>query len=184
MRLAEAGAAVDEERVVGLRRRFGDGERGRVGEAVRRADDERVEGVLRVEAAALGPVLLRLDPRDRRRRRRRARRRGRARGAPARRRRALGDAQLDGPLLAGDVADGRADQAEEVPLDPVACEIVGNGEDEPLTVQLEAVCLPEPGSVRGVVECPSEPTGNFTPQALRSQLDLVLHPATGPLITS
>ena len=89
-----------------------------------------------------------------------------------------------GPLLAGDVADGRADQAEEVPLDPVAREIVGNGEDEPLTVQLEAVRLPEPGAVRGVVECPSEPTGDFTPQALRSQLDLVLHPATGPLFTS
>ena len=35
------GAAVDEERVVGLGRRLGDGERGRVGEAVRRADHER-----------------------------------------------------------------------------------------------------------------------------------------------
>ena len=42
--------AVDEERVVGLRRRLGDGERGRVREAVRRADDEQVEGVLRVQA--------------------------------------------------------------------------------------------------------------------------------------
>ena len=55
--LAEAGAAVDEERVVRLRRRLGDGERGGVGEAVGRADDEGVEGVLRVEAAALGPRL-------------------------------------------------------------------------------------------------------------------------------
>src|SRR6266545_4582310 len=47
--LAEPGAAVDEERVVRLRRRLGDGQRGRVCEAVRRADHERVERVLRVE---------------------------------------------------------------------------------------------------------------------------------------
>ena len=53
-----------------------------------------------------------------------------------------------------------------------------------VVVELEAVCLPEPGAVGGVVECPSEPTGDFAPQALRSQLDLVLHPASGPLLTS
>ena len=40
VRLAEAGAAVDEQRVVRLRRRLGDRERGSVREAVRRADDE------------------------------------------------------------------------------------------------------------------------------------------------
>ncbi len=49
VRLAETGAAVDEERVVRLRRRLGDGERGRVREAIRRPDDEEVERVLRVE---------------------------------------------------------------------------------------------------------------------------------------
>ena len=49
VRLAEAGAAVDEERVVRLRRRLGDRERGRMCEAVRRADHEEVERVLRVE---------------------------------------------------------------------------------------------------------------------------------------
>ena len=47
--LAEAGAAVDEERVVRLRGRLGDGERRRVGEAVRRSDHEEIERVLRVE---------------------------------------------------------------------------------------------------------------------------------------
>ena len=52
MRLAEAGAAVDEERVVGLRRRLRDGERRGVGEAVRRADHEQVERVLEAHRAA------------------------------------------------------------------------------------------------------------------------------------
>ena len=45
MRLAEAHAAVDEQRVVGARRRFGHRAAGRVRELVRRSDDERVEGV-------------------------------------------------------------------------------------------------------------------------------------------
>ena len=50
MGLAEPRAAVDEERVVGLCRRLGDGQRRRVREAVRRADHEVVERVLRVGA--------------------------------------------------------------------------------------------------------------------------------------
>ena len=48
--LAEPGVAVDEERVVRLRRRLGDGDRGGMGEAVGLADDEVVERVLRVQA--------------------------------------------------------------------------------------------------------------------------------------
>ncbi|CAM5719954.1 hypothetical protein STENM223S_06630 [Streptomyces tendae] len=47
--LAEARLAVDEQGVVRLRRRLGDGHRRRVREAVGRADDERVEEVLRVQ---------------------------------------------------------------------------------------------------------------------------------------
>ena len=50
MRLAETGAAVDEEWVVGLRRHLGYRQRGGVSEAVAVADDELVEGVARVEA--------------------------------------------------------------------------------------------------------------------------------------
>ena len=48
--LAEAGVTVDEERVVGLRRRFGDGDCRGVGEAVGSTDHEVVEVVFRVES--------------------------------------------------------------------------------------------------------------------------------------
>ena len=64
MRLAETHAAVDEQRVVGARRRFGDRAAGRVRELVRRADDERVEGVAGAEAAEAAGLFgrrLRLD---------------------------------------------------------------------------------------------------------------------------
>jgi hypothetical protein len=53
VRLAQPGLPVDEEWVVGLRGRLGDGDRGRVGEPVARADDERLERVLRVEPRGL-----------------------------------------------------------------------------------------------------------------------------------
>ena len=54
VRLAEARVPVDEERVVGLRRRLGDRQRGSVREPVRRADHERVERVLRVDPGDVG----------------------------------------------------------------------------------------------------------------------------------
>ena len=60
--LPEPGAAVDEERVVRLRRRLGDRERGRVREAVGRADHEEVERVLRVQP---GLAAIRCDRRGR-----------------------------------------------------------------------------------------------------------------------
>src|SRR5438552_12376280 len=105
MRLPEAGAAVDEERVVCLRRRLGDRERGRMREAVRRPDDERVEGVFGVESPALGAM--RHEPLDRRDPR------GRMWWLGLRRRR-VGHLQLDRTVAAGDVAYGRPDQLEEV----------------------------------------------------------------------
>ncbi len=48
--LPRPDSPIDEEGVVGLRRRLGDGDRRRVGETVRRTDDERVEEVLGVQA--------------------------------------------------------------------------------------------------------------------------------------
>ena len=53
--LAEPDAAVEEERVVAVRGALGDGPRGGVRELVGAADDEGVEGVLRVEAVADRP---------------------------------------------------------------------------------------------------------------------------------
>ncbi len=172
VRLAEAGAAVDEERVVRLRRRFGDGERGRVREAIRRADHERVERVLHVEPAALGPYRRSLDH-----------------GNDTLRARAVLrcvlDLELEGALTAEDVADGCADQAEEVALDPVARELARNDEHEGVVVELEAVDAAEPLAVRPVAEGLFEPPGNFLPEVLCRQLDLVLHrrpdpPVSGP----
>ena len=51
--LAEADAAVHEERVVDLARRFGDGHGRRMGKAVRAAGHEGFEGVLRVQRRAV-----------------------------------------------------------------------------------------------------------------------------------
>ena len=52
MRLAEPDAAVEEERVVGAGRRFGDGAGRGVRELVRGADDEGVEGEARVQRSS------------------------------------------------------------------------------------------------------------------------------------
>ena len=52
VRLAEAHAAVQEERVVGVTGALSDGERRGVGQAVGRADDEIAECVARVEVEA------------------------------------------------------------------------------------------------------------------------------------
>ena len=52
--LAETDAAVDEQRVVGARRRFGDGAAGGVRELIRRSDDEGVEGVAGIEPGGPG----------------------------------------------------------------------------------------------------------------------------------
>ena len=51
VRLAQADAAVDEERVVGLGGRLGHGQRGRLGEAVGRPGDEGLEGEPGLQAA-------------------------------------------------------------------------------------------------------------------------------------
>ena len=54
--LAHADAAVEEERVVSLRRTLGDGLAGGVGKLVAAADDEGVEGVARIQLRRAIPV--------------------------------------------------------------------------------------------------------------------------------
>src|SRR4029453_4545145 len=85
------------------------------GEGVRGADDEEVEGVLRVHPGVdtCGTVpLWRL---------RNDRRGGRA---------PPGDCERPTPRPPGHVSDGRPDQAQEVTLDPLAGEVVRDAEDE------------------------------------------------------
>ena len=165
VRLPEAGVPVDEERVVGLGRRLGDRERGCVREAVRRADHERVEGVLRVDAARL----------DARRRRRRAtglepERPRRRRTEPA----AGHDGQLQPPLRPGRVLDRRADQLDEVALDPLAREVVRDARARTCRRRpTTAVDLAEPVAERLLVECAAQARCDVVPEALSRQLDRV-----------
>ena len=63
--LPEPWRGVEEERVVGLSRKLGDGERGRVGEAVAVADDELIEAVARVEGSGLRRLGGSVAPRSR-----------------------------------------------------------------------------------------------------------------------
>ena len=79
--------------------------------------------------------------------------------------------QLDLPLVAGRVAHRGADQADEMALDPVAREVVRNGEHELVVVELESLHVVEPRAVRRLVEGASEPTRNLAPKPFRSQLD-------------
>jgi hypothetical protein len=56
-------------------------------------------------------------------------------------------------------------------LDPVAREVVRDGEYELVVVQLKTLHVVKPRAIRSLVEGASEPTRNFAPQAFRSQLD-------------
>jgi hypothetical protein len=140
VRLAETGAPVDEERVVRLRGRLGHRERGSVGEPVGRPDDERVEGVLRVQA---------LDT-PRRRRRLVVQRRGFC-GDDAHRSRFL---ERGG--------DRRFDEAPVVTLDPLAREIVPRANHE-LVVRELAAGVSEPLRVGAIVKGLLEPRGDVGP---------------------
>src|SRR5204862_7645687 len=109
----------------------------RVGEAVRRADHEEVEGVLRVQVPDPTRLLF-------------------ASAAPGRRR-ALGrrpgfDGDLDTPSLTRRVADGGADQTAEMGLDPLSREVVRHADDERFVGELAGPRFAEPVLVGRVVE--------------------------------
>jgi hypothetical protein len=100
--------------------------------------------------------------------------RGRHRGLRGRHER-FDHLQLDPERLAGRVLHGRADQVEEVTLDPLAREPVRDAYREGLLGEREAAGLAEPGRVGRVVQRLAEPGGNIVPEAFRRQLGLPLH---------
>ena len=138
--------AVDEERVVRLGRRLGDGERGRMREAVRRADDEEVEGVLRVEldlrplaeADGIGSRTL-----------------GDSVVAAGRGRSGGGCSATENETTMSRPTESRAafdDEAVEVALDPVPREVVRDGDDERPVAQRARLRVAEPGVVGRLAE--------------------------------
>ena len=139
-------AAVDEQRVVRLRRRFRDCERGRVGEAVRRADHERIERVLRVQIRVGRLASLGRD----------------ARGLQAR---PPPDGEDDLELFVRRLAHRGLDQLEEMAGDPRLGEVVRRGDREGVVRELDPASFSEPGLVGGLVERLPQPCRNVTPEA-------------------
>ena len=140
--LAEAHAAVQEQRVVRVARALGHRQRGRVGEPVRRAHDEVRERVARVEVGRA--TLRRPDPRglhpDGRARRGRGGGLGLAVGA---------DGELDLDAVADDLGQRLGDQGPVSPLQPVLREAVRDGDPEALVVHLHEMRVTQPRLVVG-----------------------------------
>src|SRR5436305_2643443 len=67
-------------------------------------------------------------------------------------------------------------------VDPVARELVRNGEDELAVAQPHRFHLPKPGREGVLVERLPEPTRNLVPDPFRSQLDWPLHPVATLLV--
>ena len=118
-----------------------------MGEPVRRADDERVEGVLRVQVRVgrLRPL---------------GGRSSRAAGVAA-----CGLSAVDLQLLARRLAHRGLDELEEVAADPGLGEVVGSGDREGVVGELDPASFPEPGLVGGLVERLPQARRNFAPEA-------------------
>ena len=160
--LADAGRPADEQRVVGLRRHLGDGQRGGVREAVGVADDELLEGQLRVAERPAERVELEARRRVRSRGARGATRRARReRGSrpsrtsgearAARDRLAAGD-ELDDHVWAEHQRDARVEHPSEAPADPRAG-VLGGFDRQALVRRARASPQGlEPDAVRGLVD--------------------------------
>ena len=169
--LAEAHAAVQEERVVGVAGALGDGQAGRVGQAVGRAHDEVGEGVARVDvggaalaadAGGLDPDLAR--PGVGRRRHRWVGVEGsvdRSRGWGA------GDDEFDLDAVADDPGEGLADQRAIARLQPVLGEAVGDRDPEALLIDVDQLGIPQPRLVVGRRERHLELAESRSPDLLR-----------------
>ena len=77
-------------------------------------------------------------------------------------------------IAPGGVAGRGADEVEEMPLDPLAREVVRNGEHEGVPL-LRRLHVTEPRPVRRVVQSAPEPTGDLIPQRPGGQLARLLH---------
>src|SRR5918996_2369643 len=88
---------------------------------------------------------------------------------------ALANDELDSALVAGRVADGRVDQPEEVPLDPLAREVVRYAKRERLIREVETFGVREPRPVRRFVERAPQSLRNLGPQVLCCQQLLARH---------
>ena len=145
MGLAEADSAIQEERVVGVARTLGDRQACRVSEAIGRADDEIREGVARIDvgrpAFAAHPGGLHAD----------GRRGGLRAGCRAIRLAGGGrdpicalDRELDLDAVADDPGEGLADQRAIPGLEPVLGESIGDGDPEPLVVDVDKLRVAKP----------------------------------------
>ena len=85
--------------------------------------------------------------------------------------------KADPSLVAGGVAHRGGDQIDEVPLDPLPREVVGNREDERLVREVATEDVGEPRAKSRVVQRPLEPTCNLGPETLCCQLLLAHHDA-------
>ena len=120
--MPEAHPAVDEEGVVGARRRLGHGQRGRLGEAVGGAGDEGLEGEARLQAE--GPAGATAAG-------------ARLAGALVAARRGAGvlgrgrlDDDLDLEVAAAHLEEGVPEQRQVALADPLAQELAVDGEHE------------------------------------------------------
>ena len=156
--LAEAHAAVQEERVVGVARAFRHRQARRVGQPVGRADDEVGEGVARVEVgrSALATDPRRLDPHLLARSRPVPGPVGGGLGAVHGRRTDLcrlglggvlrrgADDEFDLDAVAHDAGEGLADQRAIARLEPVLGEAVRDGDPEALLIDIHQLGIAQP----------------------------------------
>ena len=131
--LAQAHAAVQEERVVGVPRTLRDREGGGMGEPVRRSHDEVAEAVARVQVDGVAPG------RDGRQRQGLLADLGRDRAGRVR------DHELDLDRAADDPRQGLADQGPVAVVEPVTGKTVGNCDAKAVLVDLDEGGVLEPG---------------------------------------
>ena len=168
--LSETGRPVDEQRVVRPGGALGHRKRGRVREAIRRADDELVERVARVQrhrasGAAVGiggagPLL------------RRCRRQGCIRSQGPRGHELLGpgrgvDEQLDRQRHPGEGLGRIGEQTQVAGADPLDRHRTGDTEHEGVLREVERMDTREPGVPRRLGELRAHGGGDLGPEIVR-----------------